>query len=123
MIEVAEGWSLTVDEGPEWLFFRLSRSESHYAAEPPLSAVVWDQAKSRGRKRLVFELDHGTLLTSYLVGQLVLLHKRAEIEKGVFRVCDLPDHAYETLSLMRMADRFPNYRNREDAVLGHLPST
>ncbi len=119
MIEVANGWRLTVDEGPEWLFFRLSNVDGDAAAEPPLAAKVWGHAQNRGHNRLVFELDQATLLTSFLVGQLVLLHKRAEIEGGVFRVCDFSEYACMTLSRMRMSDRFPNYRNREDAVLGH----
>ncbi len=121
MLEVAKGWELTIDEGPEWLFLRLTRAEVDSVPEPPLSATVWNESRLRNRKRLVFELDHGTLLTSFLVGQLVLLHKRAEIEGGVFRVCDLSEHACSTLSRMRMADRFPNYRTREDAVLGRRP--
>lgn len=122
IIQLANGWTLTVDEGPEWLFFRLSKASADATLEPPLAAKIWDCAVHNGRHRLVFELDDQTMLTSYLVGQMVLLHKRAEIEGGVFRVCRLSEYAYTTLRIMKMADRFPNYRNREDAVMGHLPS-
>lgn len=122
MIDLAEGWSLTIDEGPEWLFFRLSQLTDEHDLAPPLAKVVWQHAEHRGRRRLVFELDHHTLLSSYLIGQLVLLHKRAEIEGGVFRLCDFSEYAHQALARMGMASRFPNYRSREEAVMGHLPN-
>lgn len=118
---VGTGWQLNVDESPEWLFFRLSRVGEDYSPEPPLAETVWKIAEELGRKRLVFEIDDGVRLTSFLCGQLVLLHKRAELARGAFRLCGLSPMSYETLQMMRLSSRFPNYRNREDAVTGRLP--
>lgn len=120
VVDVGPGWQLCVDESPEWLFFRLVRISEAYTPEPPLAARMWELAEQRDRRRLVFELDDGVMLTSFLVGQLVLVHKRAEMVRGVFRLCGFPAQTYWTLRLMGMADRFPNYRSREDAVLGRL---
>lgn len=123
MIAVAEGWGLTVDEGPEWVFLRLSRSAGFAAPEPPVAATGWAIAESGGKRRLVFELEPDVALTSFLVGQLILLHKRAELAGGVFRICGFSDAAVATLRVIRVADRFPNYATREDAVMGRLPTT
>jgi anti-anti-sigma regulatory factor len=118
MIPVAEGWQIHVDESPEWLFVRLTRTEGDSVPEPRIAQVVWDAAQHRGLRRLVFELDGRLILSSFLVGQLVLLHKRAELEHGVFRLCGISDENYRILRMMHLSDRFPNYRSREDAVLG-----
>ena len=121
-IEIASGWWFEVDESPEWIFLKLCRDAEEYVADPPVAIRTWDVVEERQRRRIVFELDEGLMLTSYLVGQLILLHKRAEIAGGVFRICNFSPHAFETLRLIRVADRFPNYASREDAVLGRLPS-
>lgn len=120
--DVGMGWQLLVDESPEWLFFRLMRTGETYTPEPPLAETLWKIVERQGRKRLVFEVVDEVRLTSYLVGQLVLLHKRAELVRGTFRLCSIPGHSYETLRMMGLTERFPNYRTREDAVMGRLPA-
>ena len=121
-IDIANGWRFEIDEGPEWLFLRLCRSGGDDVPEPPVAVRGWEIAEERRKRRLVFELGDDVLLTSFLVGQLILLHKRAEMTGGAFRICGFSAHVYETLKMIRVADRFPNYANREDAVLGRLPS-
>jgi anti-anti-sigma regulatory factor len=119
--DVGTDWQLSVDESSEWLFFHLQRLGQGFTPEPPLAATVWKIVEERGRRRLVFELHEGTLLTSFLVGQLVLLHKRAVMAQGTFRLCGFSEQNHLTLRLMGLAERFPNFRSREDAVMGHLP--
>lgn len=120
--DIASGWRFEIDEGPEWLFLRLCRVADDYVPEPPVATRGWALVEERQKRRIVFELSDGVMLTSYLAGQLILLHKRAEMVDGVFRICGFSSHANETLKIIRVADRFPNYANREDAVLGRLPS-
>ncbi|MGD9855560.1 MAG: STAS domain-containing protein [Planctomycetaceae bacterium] len=119
--DVGTGWRLDVDESPDWLFFRLIRSGDEYVPEPPLAEALWRIVEQRGPRRVVFEMVDGLMLTSFLVGQLVLLHKRAELVRGTFRLCGIAAHSYETLHMMGLAGRFPNYRSREDAVMGRAP--
>lgn len=115
---VGDGWQLDVDEGPDWLFLRLLRNGSDAAPEPPLAARGWAIADERQKVRLIFELGDGIVMTSHLAGQLILMHKRAEMAGGRFRICGFDEHAYSTLKMIRVAERFPNYASREDAVLG-----
>ena len=121
-VDVASGWWFEVDESPEWLFMKLCRSAEESGPEPPVAVRTWEVVEERQRRRVVFELCDDLLMTSYLAGQLILLHKRADLAGGVFRICSFSRHAFETLRLIRVADRFPNYASREDAVLGRLPS-
>jgi anti-anti-sigma regulatory factor len=121
MVELGYGWQVHVDEGPDWLFFRLLATS--FEAEPPrpLAEVLWATASERGKNRLVLELADQALLTSYVVGQLAVLHKRTTLDGGVLRLCGMSDENYRVIQIMRLADRFPNYRTREAAVMGWQP--
>lgn len=120
-VQIAEGWHFDVDAGPEWLFLRLRRQGHEMTSEPPVATRGWTIAEEHDRNRLVFEMAAETHLNSYLVGQLILLHKRAQLAGGVFRICGFTERDYRTLEMIRVAERFPNYASREDAVVGRLP--
>jgi anti-anti-sigma regulatory factor len=121
-VVITAGWILDVDEGPEWLFLRLRREGEASTSEPPLAECAWRIADEHRKNRLVFELGEGTALNSFIVGQLILLHKRAQLAGGVFRICCFRDSDHALLRTLRIADRFPNYAGREQAVLGQLPA-
>lgn len=119
----AAGWELATDLSPEWLFVRLVRRWEHaqYEPEPDVANLVWATAEQHGLKRIVFELDGNAPLTSFVIGQLILLHKRASLSDGVLRLSGLTAEHYHVLELMLLNDRFPNYASREDAVMGRTP--
>jgi hypothetical protein len=119
-VPIADGWQFDVDEGPEWLFLCLRRNGHEGVPEPPVAVRAWEIAEQRQKTRIVFELCENFLLTSFLIGQLILLHKRAQIAGATFRIQGFSMQNYETLKMLRVADRFPNYASREKAVLGHL---
>ena len=119
MVDIDSGWFLHVDVGPEWLFFRFGKSSPDASPSPPLAERAWEVVDEHGIYRVVFELESNLMLTSYLVGQLVLLHKRCHRAGGVIRICDFPSAAYDVLKIMRLDERFPNYPSRQDAILGH----
>lgn len=117
---LAPGWQFDVTNSTEWLFLRLQRLQAEAEACPPIAEKAWDLASEHHVKRLVFELDDDTMVTSYLIGQLVLLHKRVTLAGGVFRLCGFSADNYRVLQLMQLAGRLPNFRDRESAVMGHL---
>ena len=121
MIEIASNWILHVDVGPEWLFCRLGKTSHDADPSPPLAERAWKMAEEHHIQRIVVELGPNVALTSHLVGQLVLLHKRCHRAGGVTRICGFDRHAYDVLNVMRLDERFPNYRSREDAVMGYHP--
>ena len=119
MSEFAKGWLLHVDRGPEWLFVVLEESSSPADPTPPVADHVWEVIACHAQYRIVFEVTEGTRLTSHLVGQMVLLHRRLHQAEGVFRICGFSPENYEVLELMRLSGRFHNYPDREAAVMGY----
>ncbi len=121
MLELATNWRIEIDHSTEWMFFRVV-SAGFDELQPPLSATLWARAEAHAINRIVLELDEGVLLSSYLIGQLMVLHKRAHLDGGTVRVCGLSDNNFEVLQTMRLAERFPNYASREAAVMGNYPN-
>lgn len=118
MQALAPGWGLEVEHGDDWMFVRLVSVGDQQSPEPPLAEVVWDLAEQSHKRRVAFEIDSNTMLRSWIVGQLILLRKRFEMEGGFFRLTGIADHNYKVIELMGLAERFHNYRNREAAVMG-----
>jgi hypothetical protein len=123
MIQLAPGWELDVDRGPDWLFVRVRCPDLPVDELPPLADSIWRLMSQHFCYRLVLELEEIHLLHSRLLGQLVLLHKRlANHEGGLLRICGLSLPNRVVLATSRLENRFPNYENREQAVMGHRPS-
>jgi anti-anti-sigma factor len=118
MVEVAEGWRLETESAGEWLIVRIGRDGDGAASEPALASSIWALAERQERSRLIVELDGAVPLTSLLVGQLLLLHKRAHLAGGALRLCSLAPANERVLQLMGLAERLPSFPNREAALAG-----
>ena len=122
MLEVVPGWAVEVERGPDWLFVRL-HGPSPGGGEPvDLAKKLWAMMEKHFTYRLVLELENLPILPSYLIGQLVLLHKRIHKHDGLLRLCGLSKENREVLRACRLHERLPHYRNREDAVVGQPPT-
>ena len=121
MVELAPGWHSDVDRGPDWLFIRLRHVDAHGDQEPPLAEGLWATIAQHFTYRVVLELDDVGVLYSQLVGQLAALHKRVHTHGGILRICGLSDENQNVLRACRLEGRFPQYRNREEAVRGYRP--
>jgi anti-anti-sigma regulatory factor len=120
MLELAPGWQAIVDRGPDWLFIRLQGADG-LSGDQELAETLWRTIDQHFTYRVVLEVDQVGLLHSYLVGQFVLLHKRLHSHGGVLRLCGLSDNNQSVLKTCRLDDRFPQYRNRGEAVNGYRP--
>lgn len=118
MFHASNDWEFEVEGGEEWLFFRLRNCTGEEEPTTTLGQRVWDVAEQRSVYRLVIELRDDVMLSSALIGQLVLLHKRCHQKSGAMRLCGVSATNYQAIETMRLADRLPNYRTREDAVAG-----
>jgi anti-anti-sigma factor len=121
MVQIAHGWELDVDRGPDWLFVRPHSLPRDAAEMPPLAEQIWSLLEQNFTHRLVLELDRISYLQSYLVGQLVWLHKRIHTHGGLMRICGMSEENQDVLHQCRLDDRFPRYLNREAAVMGYRP--
>ena len=130
-LALSTGWDLDMDRGPGWLFVRVHEPDVIHLSDtsligrsgPPveLADALWELLEQNFSRRLVVELDGLTILPSYLVGQLVKLHKRITTQGGIMRVCGLSPQCEQVLRLHRLADRLYPYQDREEAVLGVRP--
>src|SRR6187399_93345 len=119
VLELAQEWAIDIDRGPDWLFIRLRPPHEGGGDEIPLAEMIWEKLEQSFCHRVVLELDEVQFLRSWMVGQLVRLHKRVSTHEGMLRICGLSQQNFDVLRICRLADRFPNYRNRTDAVMGY----
>jgi anti-anti-sigma regulatory factor len=121
VLELAPGWRTEVDRGPDWLFIRLVRPPDGASRLAPLAEHLWSTIAEHFVYRVVLELDQVGPLDSFLVGQLVLLHKRLHTQGGLLRLCGLSETNQQVLRTLRLEGRFPAYRDRGEAVRGFRP--
>jgi hypothetical protein len=121
MLDTAQGWSVKVERGPDWLFVRLSSAPDHLGDYSHLAEQLWSILSQHFIYRLVLEMDVKDFPSS-LIGQLVMLHKRLCSHEGVIRLCGLTAGQWRALESCRLEARFPHYENRDEAVHGHRPT-
>jgi anti-anti-sigma factor len=122
MAVVLERWKLDVERGPDWLIVRVTPPEDPFDQPPELAQTCWDLCQQHFTYRLVLELDGLQVLSSQLIGQLIMLQKRISQHGGTLRMCGLSQLCEESLQLCRLGTQLPNYRNREEAVMGRRPT-
>jgi anti-anti-sigma factor len=121
LAELVHDWTIDVTRGPDWLFIKLEGPQNGDAEGVPLAEIIWDTMQQHFARRVVLELSDVHILRSYVIGQLVLLHKRIYTHGGLMRLAGLSDDNYRVLTACRLHDRFPDYATCEDAVMGHRP--
>lgn len=121
VVDLIPGWTLEVDRGPDWLFIRPVPSAGKEGMEVELAEAIWERLQQHFCHRVVLEMDQIPLLRSWLIGQLVLLHKRVTSHDGLMRICGMSDGNQEVLHMVRLDERFPQYTDRGAAVMGHRP--
>ena len=115
------GWSLAVERGPDWLFVRPSELEPANSEGIELAEAIWQEMQRHFTNRVVVDCTSVPVMHSWLIGQLVLLHKRVVTHGGMVRLCGLSANNAAVLHAARLDDRFPAYGTREAAVMGHRP--
>ena len=122
MPTIQAGCELDVDRGPNWLFVKIRspgvRVSNDEADILCLADQVWALLDRALTYRLVLEMDEIDVLRSLLIGQLVLLQKRIRRHGGMLRLSGVSADNRQVIESCSMADRFPAYRNRVEAVMG-----
>jgi anti-anti-sigma factor len=114
-------WELCVERGPGWLIVKPIPQGTNHSQPYDLAQAIWALLEQHFTYRLLVEMHDVPLLSSHLIGQLILLHKRIHQHGGVLRLCGLSPSSEEALQICQLATRLPNYGTREEAVLGHRP--
>jgi anti-anti-sigma regulatory factor len=121
MVELAQQWTMDVERGPNCLFIRLHGPENGEAEGSDLANRIWEILEQHFTYGLVLEFDDIELLRSYLLGQLVILHKRIQSHDGMLRLSGLSEDHVAALKACRLDHSFSRYCTREDAIMGHGP--
>ena len=122
LAEVQSHWTFDVERGPDWLFVKVHGPQNGDAEGVPLAEMIWDLMQQQFARRVVLELGELRILRSYVIGQLVQLHKRVYTHDGMMRLVGLSPDNYSVLVACRLNDRFPDYATREDAIMGQRPN-
>ena len=88
------------------------------AAPTDLAERVWSAADRHFIYRLVLEMDDVSMLPSDLMGQLVMLQKRAVQHAGALRLSGLSEQCASALRVCRLDQALPSFPSREEAVVG-----
>jgi len=121
LLELAPEWTTEIDRGPDWLFVRPRPPRQGDTGEIALAEMIWQKLEQSFCHRVVLELDDVTYLRSWMVGELVRLHKRVTTRGGMLRLCGVSLANQDVLRTCRLDGRFPAYRNRTEAVMGYRP--
>ena len=121
MIEIAPGWALDAERGPDWLYVRVIGPVAFTSDEIPLAEHVWALMEQHFVNRVVLEFDDTPVLYSRLIGELVLLQKRITTNGGLIRLCGLNQAGQASLRACRLETQLPSFADRGAAVMGHRP--
>ena len=121
LVDLIPGWTLEMDRGPDWLFIRPIPPQDKHHVEVDLAEAIWERMQQQFCHRVVVEMDQIPLLRSWLIGQIVLLHKRVTAQEGLMRLSGMSDSNQDVLHMVRLDDRFPQYADRGAAVMGYRP--
>lgn len=113
-----EGFKLTVDRGPNWLFIKLRPNRRFAADVVHVADELWSIASRHFIYRLVLELEELRQMPADLVDQLVILQERLLQCDGSLRICGLSADCAKKLREVQLDAALPNYATRQAALLG-----
>ena len=124
MPNMACGWDLEIDRGPDWLFVRLKKHK-HRAHEPAaVGEVLWLLLEQHSAHRLMLEMDQVETLDEKLIGQLAALDDRICEHGGIMRMCGMKPQHRQLLAHNDVGHHFAVYADRTHALLSkpHIPN-
>ena len=122
MAATLANWEFGVVRGPGWLIVKPIPHGQDPTQSYELAEAVWGLLQQHFVQRLVIEMDQVSFMSSYLIGQLVLLQKRIHQQGGVLRVCGMSPDCQQAMQLSQLHKLLPNYVDREQAILGARPT-
>ena len=122
-MQLAQGWSVAVERGPDWLFITLHCDEpSQSQAEPAdLAENLWELGQCHLVNRIVLDLHELPRLDSVTLEEVARLSTRLHNAKGVLRLCGVDEEGEDAIRAAKLERLFPCYADRSAAVRGERP--
>jgi hypothetical protein len=117
-VQLAPGWSMELEHGPEWLFVKLFGPEDDDAESAGLAECLLLLLQEELTQRLVLELDAVDVVDEEFLGELLQLYDRLESAGGLLRLCGIASHQQPLLRDFDGICRLPYFRDRHEAVMG-----
>ncbi|MEA1952575.1 MAG: STAS domain-containing protein [Planctomycetota bacterium] len=109
---------LGVERGPGWLFIKLDNIITDPFEDDLLDEQIWSLLEKHFTYRVVLEMDEVEVVGSQLVSQLLRLCRKIHRHGGIIRLSGLSPQNQEVLKACSLSDRFPECRDRVEAVMG-----
>jgi hypothetical protein len=109
---------LEIERGPNWLFVRVHTCHAGSDTCSSLASRVSAALDQHLVNRVVLELGDAAISSEQLIEELMVLDNWIQHRHGVLRVCGLSGRASYRLHRSPLAQHFPVYHTREDAVWG-----
>jgi len=116
--EPAQPEELEIERGPNWLFVRVHTCHSCSPTCPSLASRISEALDQQLVNRVVLELGDAAISCEQLIEELTVLHNWVQHRHGVLRVCGLSGRTSYRLHRSPLAQHFPVYHDREEAVWG-----
>ncbi|MEK6236834.1 MAG: hypothetical protein N2C14_19170 [Planctomycetales bacterium] len=123
MYQIAPGWGLEVERGPDCLFIKLEETPEPSSSDfPELANVILELLEQHFAHRLVVECESLPTINNHLIEEFVALQKGVETRGGLLRLCGLSEENQAALRKSSEGDCVPHYRDRYEAVGTHHPN-
>lgn len=115
------GWDLEISYGEGWLIVRPCPRGEYATDLVPLADEVLELLERYLVNRVVLVLDGIGMLNSFLIGQLVKVHRTVESRGGLLRLCKVSPNNRRALETTGLGRRLPIYEDIEEAVMPGFP--
>jgi hypothetical protein len=116
--EFASPEELEIERGPNWLFVRVHTCHADSDTCASLASRVSAALDQHFVNRVVLELGDAAISCEQLIEELTVLDNWVQHRHGVLRVCGLSGRTSYRLHRSPLAQHFPVYHDREEAVWG-----
>lgn len=120
IVDLAPGWKTELDRGPNWLFVKLYGPDGDRADATGMAEALDMLMKQELVDRIVLELDDLATMPTEFIHELVELHQLLDQQEGILRLSGVSDEHQDILRENRVGHWFPQYRDREQAVMGNF---
>ncbi len=118
MVDLAPGWKIELERGPDWLFVKLYGPFGDTADATGIAESISLMMQQDLVRRIVLELDGLSELPPDFLQELFELRDLVDREGGILRLCGLRNEHWDELEMRDFSRRFAPFRSREEAVLG-----
>jgi hypothetical protein len=110
------GWELTAERGPDWLFVRVEEGRHSAGPTTGLTQSLWNLISEHHASRVVLELQGVERMDDSLFDAIAEIGARMRDGGGLVRVCGLSQASLSSQPRSPAAGGVPCFRSRTEAV-------